>query len=184
MRMFTAPLFFLFLLFFFPLSAQAGMTLSSPDIAPGTIISNDYVFNGFGCTGKNISPALKWENPPKDTKSFAVTVYDPDAPTGSGWWHWMLYDLGAFSTGVPRGMGSGAMAVPKYADHGMNDYGQANYGGPCPPVGDKLHHYVFTVYALKVEKLDLPANPSAAMIGFALNANAIEKAEFTAPYAR
>jgi Raf kinase inhibitor-like YbhB/YbcL family protein len=179
-------LFALFLSFALlsPLSAQAGMTLSSTDIAPDTTISNDYVYNNFGCTGKNISPALTWENAPKDTKSFAVTVYDPDAPTGSGWWHWIIYDLGAFSTGVPRGMGSGAMSIPKYAHQATNDYGQASYGGPCPPVGSKPHRYIFTVYALKVEKLNIPAGATAAMVGFALNANTIEKAELTALYGR
>lgn len=166
-----------------PLPAAA-LTLTSSDIAEGKTIDDKYVYNGMGCTGKNASPELKWDGAPADTKSFAVTVYDPDAPTGSGWWHWIIYDLGGFSTGVPTGMGSGAVGIPEHAKQAMNDFGTANYGGPCPPVGNKAHRYVFTVYALKVEKLDVPANASAAMIGFALNANALAKAEITATYGR
>lgn len=166
-----------------PLPAGA-LTLTSPDMAADSTIKNDFVYKGMGCTGKNISPALKWENVPDGTKSFAVTMYDPDAPTGSGWWHWVIYDLHAFSDGLPTGIGSGAMGIPKHTKQGMNDFGTANYGGPCPPVGDKPHRYIFTVYALKVEKLDVPETATAARIGFALNANMIEKADLTATYGR
>lgn len=169
---------------FFPVSAHA-LTLTSPDISIQTPMTEEFVFNGYGCKGKNTSPALKWEGAPEGTKSFALTVFDPDAPTGgSGWWHWVIYNLPANSTGVPTGMGSGAMGIPKHVKQGRNDYGQNNYGGPCPPANDKPHRYIVTVYALNVEKLDVPDNASPAMIGFALNAATLQKAELVATYGR
>jgi Raf kinase inhibitor-like YbhB/YbcL family protein len=165
--------------------AQAGgMTLTSPDVADGKTIGLDYVYNGFGCTGKNISPGLNWTGAPDGTQSFAVTVYDPDAPTGSGWWHWIVYNIPANSDGLPQGLGSGASPVPKHVRQGRSDYGQMNYGGPCPPVGAKPHRYVFTVYALPVDKLELPNNPSAALIGFQIKSQAIASGSFTAMWGR
>jgi hypothetical protein len=163
--------------------AQA-MTLTSPDVKADAPIGLDFVYDGFGCTGKNISPGLNWTDPPAGTKSFAVTLYDPDAPTGSGWWHWLVYDIPGNSDGLPTGLGSGATPVPKYVRQGPNDYGSANYGGPCPPVGAAAHRYVFTVYALPVEQLEVPEGASAAMIGFNLKAQAIGSASFTATFGR
>lgn len=160
-----------------------GFSVTSPDIQNGKI-ADDFVFDGFGCTGKNTSPGINWSGAPTDTKSFAVTVYDPDAPTGSGWWHWVIYNIPGNSDGVPTGMGSGAMGIPKHVRQAANDYGAANYGGPCPPKGDKPHRYIFTVYAMPVEKLDVPDGASAAMIGFNLKANKLAEASFTATYGR
>ena len=173
------------LLFFVPLLAQAGGTfrLSSPDLKAGAQIPNKHVYQGFGCTGENVSPALEWKNPPAGTKSYAVTSYDPDAPTGSGWWHWVVYNIPGDASGLPGGAGSGT-GLPAGAEQGRTDFGSAGYGGPCPPQGDKPHHYIFTVYALKTDKLDVPANASAAMIGFMINASKIGKAKFTALYGR
>lgn len=167
-----------------PARAGAGFKVSSPDIKEGGIMADDFVFNGFGCTGKNISPALNWSGAPEGTESFAITSYDPDAPTGSGWWHWTLYNLPANSTGVPTGMGSGAMSLPKHANQGLNDYGSASYGGACPPKGDKPHRYIFTVYALKVARFDVPDRASPAMIGFNINANKLAEASITVTYGR
>lgn len=163
----------------------AGFTLSSPTIKPNSTLTMDQVFNGFGCTGKNISPTLKWSGAPKDTKSFAVTVYDPDAPTGSGWWHWVVYNIPASVSELPEGAGdvSGAK-VPAGAVQGKTDFGMAAFGGACPPQGDKPHRYIFTVYALKTDKIDAPKDGSAALIGFMINANKIGKATFTAKYGR
>jgi Raf kinase inhibitor-like YbhB/YbcL family protein len=166
--------------------AHAGnFTLASPTIKPNGKLGQEQVFNGFGCSGKNISPALKWSNAPAGTKSFAVTVYDPDAPTGSGWWHWVVYNIPANVTELPAGAGdikSGSM--PEGAVQGRTDYGVPGFGGACPPQGDKPHRYIFTVHALKTEKIDAPADASAALVGFMINANRLAKASFTATYGR
>ncbi|MDD5180466.1 MAG: YbhB/YbcL family Raf kinase inhibitor-like protein [Gallionellaceae bacterium] len=163
----------------------AGFTLSSPTVKPNSILTQNQVFNGFGCSGKNISPALKWSGAPKDTKSFALTVYDPDAPTGSGWWHWVVYNIPADVHELAEGAGdaSGAL-MPKEAVQGRTDFGAPGFGGACPPAGDKPHRYIFTVHALKTEKIDAAADASAALIGFMINANRIGKASFTAKYSR
>jgi Raf kinase inhibitor-like YbhB/YbcL family protein len=137
----------------------------------------------MGCAGQNISPALNWSNPPEGTRSFAVTAYDPDAPTGSGWWHWVMYNIPASTTGLPAGAGNNRNA-PRGSVQGNTDFGTRGYGGPCPPVGDKPHHYHFTVFALKVDRLDLPGNATAAMVGFNLNANKLATARVTGLYGR
>ena len=163
----------------------ASFTLSSPTIKPNSTLGSNQVFNGFGCTGKNISPALKWSNGPAGTKSYAITVYDPDAPTGSGWWHWVVYNVPADVHELAEGVGDAAGAnMPKDAKQGRTDFGSAGFGGACPPVGDKPHRYIFTVHALKVEKIDVPADATAALVGYMINANRIGKANFTAKYGR
>jgi Raf kinase inhibitor-like YbhB/YbcL family protein len=142
------------------------------------------VFKGFGCEGGNVSPALAWKNAPAGTKSFAVTVYDPDAPTGSGWWHWVVFNIPADVTSLPLGAGNPAGGqTPKNAVQ-STDFGKPGYGGPCPPKGDKPHRYIFTVYALKADKIDADENASGALVGFMLNANKLGKASFTATYGR
>jgi len=164
---------------------SAGFSLSSPSIKPGSTLTEAQVFKGFGCEGKNISPALKWSGAPKDTKSFALTVYDPDAPTGSGWWHWVVYNIPASATELPEGAGAAdGKAMPAGAVQGRTDFGTAGFGGACPPPGDKPHRYIFTVHALKTEKIDAPADASAALVGFMINANRIGKASFEAKYGR
>ncbi len=165
------------------LHAQAKVTLTSADLAGKVRIPEAHVFNGFGCSGANRSPALSWSKLPPGTKSVALTMYDPDAPTGSGWWHWIVYNLPASSTGLPAGASAGT-GLPAGAVQGRTDFGSAGYGGPCPPAGSKPHRYQFTVFALKVEKLELPADATAAMIGFNLYGNAIGTGQFTALYAR
>jgi len=135
-------------------------------------------FHGFGCTGQNLAPSLRWSNPPANTRSFAVTVYDPDAPTGSGWWHWVVIDLPA----ATRQLSNGQLPVGAHGVH--NDYGLTGWGGPCPPAGDKPHHYLFTVYALDVPSLDLPPNATAAFAGFAIHMHMLGKAQDTLRYGR
>jgi Raf kinase inhibitor-like YbhB/YbcL family protein len=163
----------------------AGFQLTSPDIKPNSTIDKKFEANVFGCTGENKSPALKWSGAPKDTKSFVVTVYDPDAPTGSGFWHWFVYNIPANVTELPADAGAqGGANLPKGAAMNRIDYGFAAWGGPCPPEGDKPHRYVFTVYALKTDKLDLPPDATAAVAGFMTNANKIASASFTAKYGR
>ncbi|MBI5589119.1 MAG: YbhB/YbcL family Raf kinase inhibitor-like protein [Deltaproteobacteria bacterium] len=159
--------------------------LTSPTIKPGAFLTEEQVFNGFGCSGKNESPALKWTAGPAGTKSYAVTVYDPDAPTGSGWWHWVVYNIPASVTELSAGAGdSTGKLLPPGAVQGRTDFGIHAFGGACPPKGDKPHRYIFTVFSLKIEKIDVPFDSTAALIGFTINANSLKKASFTAEYGR
>jgi Raf kinase inhibitor-like YbhB/YbcL family protein len=166
-------------------AAAAGFKLTSPTIKPGSTLTEAQVFNGFGCTGKNVSPALEWSGAPAGTKSFALTVYDPDAPTGSGWWHWVVYNIPASATELPEGAGTAdGKGLPAGSAQGKTDFGAPGFGGACPPKGDKPHRYIFTVYALKTDKLDIPADGTAALVGFMINANKLGAASFTAKYGR
>jgi Raf kinase inhibitor-like YbhB/YbcL family protein len=159
-------------------------TLASTDITPGGRIAEAQVFKGFGCSGGNVSPALTWSHAPPGTQSFALLVHDPDAPTGSGWWHWVLYNLPASTTSLPAGAGDAQKnLLPAGAVQGRTDFGTPGYGGPCPPPG-KPHHYYFRLYALKVPKLELPADSTAAFIGFNVRAQALGSAELMGTYGR
>ena len=167
------------------LANAAGFTLMSPDIKANSTIDRKFEANLFGCTGENKSPALKWNGAPPDTKSFAVTVFDPDAPTGSGFWHWFVYNIPAGMTQLPANAGAaGGANLPKGAVQNRSDYDVAAWGGPCPPQGDKPHRYVFTVHALNTDKLELPPDATAAVAGAKVNARTIAKATFTAKYGR
>ena len=167
------------------LTYASGFKLSSPDIKANQMIPKRFEFNGFGCSGENKSPALKWSGAPKGTKSFALTVYDPDAPTGSGWWHWVGINIPVNVTNLPADAGAlNSTTLPGGAVQGRSDYGTAAWGGTCPPKGDKPHRYIFTVYALKTDKLDVPADATAALTGFMIHANSLGKASFTAKYGR
>lgn len=159
--------------------AQA-FELKSADIANNGKLKATQVNKGFGCDGGNLSPQLQWSGVPKGTKSFAVTVFDPDAPTGSGWWHWVVYDIPASVAQLKAGA---AAKLPEGAKHGPNDFSQPTFAGACPPQGSK-HRYITTIYALKVDKLDLPADASPAMIGFMVNANKLGSAKITATLQR
>ena len=160
-----------------------GFTLKSPDIAGQLSVKE--VFNGFGCTGKNISPALMWKNAPKGTKSFAITVYDPDAPTGSGWWHWIVFNIPNDVSKIASGAGDVTKGLmPKGAVQNVTDYGAAGFGGACPPEGDKAHQYIFTVHALDVDKFDLNGKQSPAIAGYYINAHTLAKSSIIAYYGR
>ncbi len=169
-----------------PFAAHAaGFKLESKDVGPKAPIANKYVFKGFGCEGENVSPELSWKEAPKDTKSFALTVYDPDAPTGSGWWHWVMINIPADTKELVEGAGDPAKGLaPKGAAQMRTDFGSTGWGGPCPPKGDKPHRYIFTLHALKVDKLEVAPDASAALVGFQIHANEIGKASFTAKYGR
>lgn len=158
--------------------------LTSPSVADGRALPPEQVLNGFGCTGDNVSPALRWTNPPAGTKSFALTVYDPDAPTGSGWWHWVVFNIPADCPGLDQGAGSAGGSLPAGAVQSRTDFGQPGYGGACPPPHDAPHRYVFTVYALDVDHLDLAPDSPAAMVGFSLHGHILGKAAITATYGR
>ncbi|MBI3452732.1 MAG: YbhB/YbcL family Raf kinase inhibitor-like protein [Rhodospirillales bacterium] len=162
-----------------------GFEVSSADIKEGRKLADEQVFDGFGCEGGNVSPALQWKGAPAEAKSFAITVYDPDAPTGSGWWHWVVFNIPANVTALPKNAGNaGAKLVPAGSVQSRTDFGKPGFGGACPPAGDKPHRYEFTVHALKTDKLPLDENAPAAMVGFYLNQNLIEKTTLRAYYAR
>jgi len=166
-------------------TAGAHFKVSSTDFANGGSIPMSQVFNGFGCTGGNQSPALHWSGAPAGTKSFAVTIFDPDAPTGSGWWHWTVFNIPATVTSLPVNAGAAdSHSLPAGAVEGRTDFGVSHYGGPCPPAGDAPHHYQVTVYALKTAKLPLDSGASGAMVGYYLHFNTIAKARMTGRYGR
>lgn len=172
------------LLFTTPAFAAGKLKLQSSDIKPNATLTEKQVFDGFGCTGENLSPQLSWSNAPEGTKSFVLNVYDPDAPTGSGWWHWVVYNIPADAQELPTGAGSGKAKLPAGAVEGRTDFGKTGFGGACPPPGDKPHRYIFTLYALKVDKLDVPPDATAALIGYMTRANSLGSASFTAKYGR
>ena len=148
-------------------------TLKSTDI--GGQATQKQFFNGMGCTGQNVSPQLSWENAPDGTAYFAVTMYDKDAPTGSGFWHWVIFNIPAGVNELKSGAGEIAKKLaPKEAIQSVTDFGKPGYGGPCPPAGAP-HQYLFTVYALK-NKIELDKSASPAMVGFYLNSNMLSKA--------
>lgn len=158
-----------------------GFTLKSNDMAGQ--ISMNQVFNGFGCSGKNISPELSWENAPKGTKSFAITVYDPDAPTGSGWWHWLVFNIPQETKHIVSNA-STLKLLPTASVQSKTDYGKSEFGGACPPKGDKAHSYITTIHALNVEKLDLDKEANPALVGYMINMHTIEKSSVISYYKR
>lgn len=165
--------------------AQGAFKLTSADVAEGKTIKAEQTFNGFGCSGANVSPALSWSGAPAGTKSFALIVHDPDAPTGvGGFTHWIVYNIPASATGLAKGAGSKGGTLPAGAMQATTSFGAPGYGGPCPPAGDKPHRYVFTVYALNTDKVDVPANSTQALAGFTINGAKIATATLTALYGR
>ncbi len=162
-------------------SVGTKFTLYSPDIYNGKEILENQIYNGFGCNGKNISPKLVWKNEPAGTKSFAITIFDKDAETGSGWWHWILYNIPSNVFTIPADASEDKKLLPKGAVQGLNDYGEKKFGGVCKTNGKK-HNYVITLYALNVEKLDLPKNASPAMVNYFLNLHKISTVEIKAFY--
>jgi Raf kinase inhibitor-like YbhB/YbcL family protein len=169
-----------------PAALAAGFSLESAQIAPNGTIGQSHIFKGFGCTGDNLSPALEWKDPPAGTKSFALLVHDPDAPTGgAGWWHWAVVDIPADVRTLPLGAGAADGSKMVAGAHQIvTDFGSPGWGGPCPPAGDKPHRYNFTLYALGVAKLDVPANASPALVGFMANAHSLGRATLTGLYGR
>ena len=128
----------------------------------------------------NRSPQLSWSGAPEGTKSFAVTCFDPDAPTGSGFWHWTVANIPADVTELAEGASSDAL--PKGAVEGRTDFGEPGFGGAAPPAGHGPHRYIFTVFAVDAERLDVtPENPGA-VFGFNLHFHTLAKASITGVY--
>ncbi|WP_432722836.1 YbhB/YbcL family Raf kinase inhibitor-like protein [Jeongeupia wiesaeckerbachi] len=160
------------------------LKLTSTDIAQGQYMSAAQEFQGFGCNGSNRSPQLSWTGAPKGTEAFAVLAYDPDAPTGSGWWHWQVVNIPKTVTALASGAGdTGKQAMPADSVNIRNDYGIAGFGGACPPKGHGVHRYQFTVFALS-KKLELPKEASAALTGYMVRANSLASATIEALYKR
>lgn len=158
-----------------------GLVLKSSDITHGEFMSDKHLYNGFGCRGENISPQLSWTGVPKEAQALALLVHDPDAPTGSGWWHWQLVNIPANVDSLA--VGAKKENLPAGAITMTNDYGEKAFGGACPPVGHGIHRYRFSLYALP-KPLELPANASAALVGYMVKANAIAEANIVALYER
>ena len=166
-------------------SAAQAFEVSSPALKEGDRLTQRQLYNGFGCTGENRSPALAWSEVPVGTQSFGVTLYDPDAPTGSGWWHWVVFNIPAQIRSLPEDAGNAdGVKLPQGAVQSRTDFGSVGFGGACPPVGDKPHRYQLTVYALDTTEIALDASSTAAMVGFFLNQHAIAKAQITWNYGR
>ncbi|RTZ17262.1 YbhB/YbcL family Raf kinase inhibitor-like protein [Vibrio aquaticus] len=160
-------------------SVQA-FELTSKDIQEGYPMAKTFEYNGWGCKGDNQSPHLSWKDAPAGTKSFAITAYDPDAPTGSGFWHWVAFNIPATVNELPR-----SADIQKLGGNEARiDYGTVGFGGACPPEGDGMHRYQFTVWALPSEKLDLGETTPPAVVGFTLNSMALGKATLTSTYVR
>ncbi|MEM6159958.1 kinase inhibitor [Erwinia sp. P6884] len=157
------------------------MKLLSQDFNDGDKLPLRHVFNGMGYEGDNLSPQLMWDDAPAGTKSFVVTCYDPDAPTGSGWWHWVVANLPADTRVLPQGAGSGIAALPSGVVQCRTDFGTSGYGGAAPPKGES-HRYIFTVHALDVEQIEVDEGASGAMVGFNVHFHQLASASVTAIY--
>ncbi len=165
--------------------AAHAFELTSQDIQAGQPMPKAQEYSGFGCDGDNRSPQLAWKDAPEGTKSFALTVYDPDAPTGSGWWHWVAFNIPADVHELPAGAGDpqAGLAPAGMVQH-RTDYGSLGFGGACPPKGDKPHRYQFRIFALDVDRLDIAPEASDALVGFMLNAHKLGVAGLEALYQR
>ncbi|HHB52336.1 MAG TPA: YbhB/YbcL family Raf kinase inhibitor-like protein [Saprospiraceae bacterium] len=156
-------------------------TLRSDDVGGQATLQQVY----SGCGGENKSPHLIWENAPEGTKSFAVTIFDKDAPTGSGWWHWLIFNIPADVHELKTDAGNVKLDIaPVGSVQSKTDFGEYGYGGPCPPKGHGIHQYLITVYALNKDKLDLNKDVSPATVGFNLNFATIQKASIVMYYER
>ena len=161
--------------------SQNTFTLSSKTLGGEARLKEE--FNGFGCMGENESPQLSWKNAPEGTRSFAITMYDTDAPTVSGWWHWVVFDIPTSTTELVANAGDIKLDLtPEGTIQSITNYGSQGYGGPCPPKGHGLHQYIITVYALKTDTLGLDKNTNPAIVGYYLWNNTLAKASLITYY--
>lgn len=160
-------------------ATAADFSAQSADLKPGATIAPAQVYRGYGCQGNNTAPQIAWRNAPAGTRSFALTLFDPDANAGKGWWHWLVVDIPASAKSLSAG---GKLPQGAFSLH--NDFGEAGYGGPCPPPGDKPHHYVLTVYALDTDHLPLTATSKPDTARATIEKHALAQASITARYGR
>ena len=171
------------MLFSLNLMSQGTFTLESNTLGGNATSIEE--FNGFGCAGDNVSPQLSWSNAPEGTKSFAITMYDPDAPTGSGWWHWIVFDIPTELSEVVSNAGNLTEGlISQEAIQSVTNYGVPGYGGPCPPENHGIHQYIISVHALNVASLGLDVNTNPAIVGYNIWANTIAKASIVSYYER
>ncbi|HTI28487.1 MAG TPA: YbhB/YbcL family Raf kinase inhibitor-like protein [Kutzneria sp.] len=164
------------------LPAVGSFEVTSKDVADGQQLPNAQVFNSFGMSGDNVSPQLSWSGFPAETQSFVVTCYDPDAPTPSGFWHWLAVNIPGSVTELPTGAGAGDDSLPAGAFHTRNDYGTTEFGGAAPPQGDQVHRYYFVVHAVDVPALEVTPDTSAAVVSFNLAFHTLARAIITPVY--
>lgn len=161
----------------------SSFVVKSQQFEDGDLLPEAMVYQGFGCTGDNMSPQLSWHNPPEGTKSYVVTMYDPDAPTGVGWWHWSVFNIpGDVLSLSPDADDNGNL--PLGSQQGYTDFGDSEYGGACPPKGDRPHNYIFTVYALDLENLPADAATTGAKLSYLIKDHILAKASITAKFGR
>ena len=159
------------------LPAVPSFTVTSADFTDGAVLGHEHVHPSAEPDGGNVSPQLSWSGFPEATKSFVVTCYDPDAPTPSGFWHWVLVDLPATVTSLPRDAGRDGGELPDGAFHTRNDYGSHDFGGAAPPEGDRAHRYFFVVHAVDVETLGVEPDASPAYVSFNLVFHTLARAQ-------
>jgi Raf kinase inhibitor-like YbhB/YbcL family protein len=164
--------------------ATPPFVLDSLDIREGEMMRDSHVFNRKACNGENLSPDLRWSHAPARTGSFAITLFDPDARSGLGCWHWLLFDVPPTVSHLPTGAGDPARAFLPAIRHGMTDFRRPGYCGPCPPKGEPPHRYLFTVHALDIDKLGVAAGMTAENLGLTIYAQALASATLTATYGR
>lgn len=159
--------------------ANSTFTLTSESIKNNQTLASEQVLNGFGCSGGNISPDLKWQGAPEGTKSYALLVHDPDAPRPTGWWHWLVINIPATKTEFKKGE---KLSAPMLET--VTDFNNTGYGGACPPKGHGVHHYNFTIYALDVESLDIAVDTNPNEVEKIVKSHSLTSSTITALYQR
>jgi Raf kinase inhibitor-like YbhB/YbcL family protein len=163
---------------------SGGFRLMSPAWHEGGSVPQENLFNGSGCGGANVSPEFHWSGAPSGTRSFAITIFDPDAPSGDGWWHWVVFNIPGAVFELPAGAGGrGSRGLPPGSVQCRNDYGEWGYGGPCPPPGS-THRYMVRVYALNVEKLPFGSETPPAKVAKQIQAHSIGVAQLIVKFGR
>src|ERR1700694_89029 len=167
-------------------AAASSFKLTSPAFKPGGTIPHHFSYHGYGCNGENVSPELRWSGAPSATKRYAVTVFHHDAQKGVGWWHWVVFNIPAEPHRLAENAGaSSGEKLPPHALQGQTNFQSAGYGGPCPPVGDPPHHYVFTLYALDVPELkNADAHTTGPQLESLMKGHVLAKAQLIGRFGR